>query len=362
MKTGVKRTVLTALLAGFVLLPAQSFAETRAYVFSMIHTAAYGDKGNCPGGGNGDPAEIKTRIVMRQGFTRAQAEEIVARSGGSGYALKDTDGRKIEYVERGRYKGEPANVANYPGSTPDPHIETVSGHYAYGFNLDGVVAPGSFEDPDSHEQGVDNQMWRVLGCFGMYNVRLPIRPYSEEFAWDTAMDSMPAWLLSVSGDDLSKDGDVTITFDRSLNILLRDTRGGVMHGSTFVVDPNPRSHSVFKGRIQGGVLTISEPGDFSMQGESQFFPILRFSRTHLRLKMNADGTLGGIIGGYQPWPDYYYYLAVRSEEQALIDLPGVFYACRRLADGELDPATGERTISAAYWMEAVPAFHVPMRK
>ncbi|MEJ0035358.1 MAG: hypothetical protein WDO68_04650 [Gammaproteobacteria bacterium] len=355
-----RRRILVAVLAGLILLPAQAFAETRGYVFSMIHTAAYGgDKSNCPGGGNGGPAEIKVRIVMRQGYTREQADEIVARSGGSGYNLKDKSGQKIEYVERGRYKGQPANIANFPNSIPDPHIETVSGRYAYGFNLDGLIQPGSFEDPETHERGIDNQMWRVLGCFEMYDVRLPVRPYSEEFAWDTAMDSMPAWLLSVTGGDLSKDGDVTITFDRSLNILLRDTRGGVMHGSTFVVDPDPRSHSVFKGRIKDQVLTITEPGDFSMQGESQFFPILRFSRTHVRLRMNPDGTLSGLIGGYQPWPDYYYYLAVRSEEQAHIDLQGVFYAFRRLADGELDSATGERTLSAAYWMEAVPAFHAP---
>ncbi len=78
--------------------------------------------------------------------------------------------------------------------------------------------------------------------------------------------------------------------------------------------------------------------------------------------MSPDGTLSGLIGGYQPWPDYYYYLAVRSEDQAHVDLPGVYYAFRRLADGELDPVTGERTLSAAYWMEAVPAFQVPMKK
>jgi hypothetical protein len=356
------RKVCAATLACITLVPLQAFAETRGYVFSMIHTAAYGDKSNCPGGGNGGPAEIKVRIVMRQGYTREQAEEIVARSGGSGYSLRDKSGKKIEYVERGRYQGSPANIANYPDSIPDPRIETVAGHYAYGFNLDGKVQPGSFEDPDSHESGVDNQMWKALGCFEMYDVRLPVRPYSEEFAWDTAMDSMPAWLLSVTGDDLSKDGEVTITFDRSLNILLRDTRGGVMHGATFVVDPDPRSHSVFKGRITDRVLTITEPGDFSLQGESQFYPILRFSKTHLRLKMNPDGSLAGLLGGYQPWQDYYYYLAVRAEEQAHIDLPGVFYAFRRLADGDLDPASGERTMSAAYWMEAVPAFHVSKEK
>ncbi len=55
-------------------------------------------------------------------------------------------------------------------------------------------------------QGVDNNLWRTLGCFDAYNIRLPVRVYSEEYSWDSAIDSMPAWLLSISGDDLEKDG------------------------------------------------------------------------------------------------------------------------------------------------------------
>ena len=44
-----------------------------------------------------------------------------------------------------------------------------------------------------------------------------------------------------------------------------------------------------------------------------------------------------------------------------MDLAGVYYAMRRLADGVPDPATGENTaISAAYFLEAVPAFHATL--
>ena len=57
---------------------------------------------------------------------------------------------------------------------------------------------------------------------------------------------------------------------------MRDARGGVLSAATYVIDPDPRSHGVFAGRIEDGVLTI-EPGDFSMQGESQFYAILRFT-------------------------------------------------------------------------------------
>jgi hypothetical protein len=170
------------------------------------------------------------------------------------------------------------------------------------------------------------------------------------------MDSMPAWLLSISGEDLSKDGEVKVTFDRSLNIAMRDARGGVLPGSSYTIDADPRSHSEFKGRIKDGVLTI-EPGDFSMQGESQFYAVLRFSKTQLRLKMNPDGSLSGLIGGYQPWLDYYHYLAIRGEETGQVDMPGVYHAMKRYADADPDPRTGQnRAISAAYYIEAAPAF------
>lgn len=199
-------------------------------------------------------------------------------------------------------------------------------------------------------------MWRVLGCFAVYQVKHPVIPYNEAIAGDTAEDDMPAWLLSISGDDLSKDGDVTVTFDRSLDIAMRNTHGVLLSGSSYVIDTDPRSHSVFKGHIKDGVLTV-EPADFAMQGESQFYAVLRFKQTHLRLQIKPDGTLAGLLGGYQPWLDYYYYLAVRSEGTAQVDVPGTYYAMKRLADGLPDPTSGQNTaISAAYYLEAVPAF------
>jgi hypothetical protein len=258
---------------------------------------------------------------------------------------------------RGIVDGKPANVANFPWSYPDPKIETVAGSYAYGFNLDGRQGPDSFEDPETGEKGVDNQMWRALGCFVNYRVRRPIIPYNESIVWDTAMDSMPAWLVSVSGDDLSKDGDVTVTFDRALNVLMRDAVGGVLQGSSYTIDTDPRSHSVFNGRLRDGVVTI-EPGDFFMQGESQFYAVLRFTGTQLRLHLRPDGTAYGVLGGYQPWLDYYHYLAIRGENDGLVDLPGVYNALKRLADADPDPVTGEnRRISSAYYIEAVPVYH-----
>ncbi len=364
-----------AALAGLVgasLLGSTASAETHGYAISLIHTATYADKGNCPKGGNGSTTEIHERILMAQGLTKEQADRVL--TGGGGAAAEDAGakatnakqdggaaaarGRRFDFDRRGHLYGQVVDIGDFPTSVPDDHIEIVEGagkgHYAYGFNLAGQETPDSFEDPETHE-AVQDQMWRVLGCFTAYQYRLPGIPYNEGITWDTAEDAMPAWLVSVSGDDLSKDGDVTVTFDRSLDVLMRNRHGGVLSGSSYTIDPDPRSHSTFKGHIKDHVLTI-EPGNFSMQGESQFYALLRFTNTHLRFNLNTDGSLRGFIGGYQPWLDYFHYLAIRGQEDSEVDLPGVYYAMKRLADAEPDKSGQNTAISATYYIEAAPVF------
>jgi hypothetical protein len=348
---GLAAAALALVLGG---APVAASAETRGYVISMVHTATYGDTDTCPQGDNGGLTALKVRRLVRRGFSEEEARAILAAGG------VDADGNRVPINELPRLNGQEVNPGNVPVLVSDPQIRTAQGRFAHGFNLNGVVEPDSFEDPASGERGVDNQMWRALGCFEVYRIRRPVRPYNEDIAWDTALDAMPAWLMSVSGPDLDSDGEVAVTFDRALNVAMRDARGGVLSAATYVVDPDPRSHSVFAGRIEDGVLTI-EPGDFSIQGESQFYAILRFTGTRLRLELAEDGSAAGIIGGYQPWRDYFHYLAIRGEENAQVDLAGVYYAMRRLADGVPDPETGENTaISAAYFLEAIPAFHATL--
>jgi hypothetical protein len=94
-----------------------------------------------------------------------------------------------------------------------------------------------------------------------------------------------------------------------------------------------------------------------MQGESQFYAVLRLTKAQVRIYLQPDGTVYAVLGGYQPWLDYYHYLAIRGEGDGLVDLPGVYNAMKRLADANPDPATGQnRDISAAYYFEAAPVF------
>jgi hypothetical protein len=322
-----------------------SLAETRGYAIARLFTATYADKDNCPAGGNGDSTEIRKRILLSLGYSSDQAAKFLADS-------KDENLGGI-LQNRGRLNGQAADVVVFPTSTPDPHIETAQGRYAYGFNLSGRIEPGSFEDPETHELGVENQLWRVLGCFDVYRIRVPTIPYDE--LNEAIIDSMPAWVMAISGPHINKDGDVTVTFDRALNVLMRDAQGsGILPGASYTIDPDPRSHNVFKGHLRNQVLTI-DPGDLYLQGESPFLTDFRLTHAHVRLKLEPDGSLHGFIGGYEPWLDFYSYLTGYAEG-SMVNMPGVYYAMKRLADAVPDPATGQNTaISATHYIEAVPA-------
>jgi hypothetical protein len=41
----------------------------------------------------------------------------------------------------------------------------------------------------------------------------PIRPHNETIVWDTAIDAMPAWLMSISGEDLG-----SVLYSRKKNL------------------------------------------------------------------------------------------------------------------------------------------------
>ena len=81
----------------------------------------------------------------------------------------------------GRVNGTPANIFDYPESVPDPNIQTVTGKYAYGFDLGGNPA-SKFEDPDTHQK-VDNQLWRAVGCSHSFDTVPPAQPYFEDLTW-----------------------------------------------------------------------------------------------------------------------------------------------------------------------------------
>src|SRR5690606_35341303 len=112
-------------------------------------------------------------------------------------------------LNRGRIDGQPVNAFMHPATTVDPNLIAKEGRYAHGFNLDGKdAAPGNFENPDTQEKGIYHQLARVLGCFE--NMRGNIKDGSAFwlYKWSSLKETMPAWTITITGDDLSKDGPV----------------------------------------------------------------------------------------------------------------------------------------------------------
>jgi hypothetical protein len=264
---------------------------------------------------------------------------------------------------RGKVDGKPTNVYNSPTSVPDPNVKTAKGHVAYGFNLDGKTGPDDFVDPQTNEQGVDDKLYRALGCFITQRASGGQRPTYPAIQWDTTRDQMPAWIIEVSGiergaDGKIKDGDVKIGFYRATTPVTRNAAGDPQSDMSYTVDTNPRMQNVVNATMKNGTLTTA-PFEFYMVQDPFGVTEYHFKKTRIRLTLNDDGTAKGVLGGYQPWLPIYEGFALGGAVNELnlsIDAPGIYYALKKLADAEPDANGQNQYISSSYWIEAVPAF------
>jgi hypothetical protein len=354
---------LSACAAGTVLClaGAQSAraSQTRSYVVSQFTNAAYSQPGDCQGGIDPDQTQQYALDLQALGMPPDKVHQLMQSYPGFPAI--------IDIVNRGRIDGKPVNAYTNPAAVVDPRLHLVIGKYAYGFNLDGRGAdsPHSFEDPVTHQKGVDNQLFRVFGCSKNFrgppaNATLPMF-YGIE--WSTLRPSFPAWVISITGENLDRDGPVTVSIDRSIDHVLLDANGNTEAYTTFRIDPDPRSRNVFQGQLEHGVLTLTDHHDLHLVGDPVLISDLDLTHTHLRLTLKPNGDLAGFIGGYQPWQEIFLPIghgAENFEENQGIDVPGLYYALKRLADADPDPRTGQnRAISVAWQLEAVPAFVVP---
>ncbi len=354
---GKKLMLVAAVLgAGLAAAPAAA-AETQSYVVNWFAGAAYTQDDNCAGGINPGLDIQFARELKSVGMDAKEVEQII------GWYLANTHQYEVDTAIRfrGRYQGKPVNAFNNPQTVPDPQLKYVTGKYGYGFNLDGKGQddPKAFIDPQTQEKGIDNQLFRAMGCLEGFRGSLVNHPTFWYWIWQTIRDSQPAWLVTVSGEDLKKDGPITITFDRALEYMTSNNGGEARADVTYRVDPDPRSHNVFKGEIKNGVAYVTEHKNFQMLQNSWGVPELNLHNFHLRMTVNADRSMEAIIGGYQPWHHLYFAFAHGglSREISSGSIPGIYYLLKNQADAEPNPKTGRNTaISAAYHIKAVPAF------
>ena len=346
-------TAALSLAGAAALLSAQSAnaSETRGFAVNWFTVATIATPANCPKGLNPLSDEYYKRELKRLGYKDAEVEKL----------MKDfPSGEYVPLVTmRGRIDGKPANIFANPWSQPDPGLKTVEGKDGYGFNLDGKVGPNDFIDPESKETGIDNGLWRAVGCTHNYHISAPSYanyPYAQ---WDGTRDTSGAWLLEITANDWTNDDNVTVTIDKAIDVIARDANGNTVRNMTFRVDPSSRSKTVMHAKIKNGELRTDT---FNMQFVSDpgVMPEFKLQNAKMRLTFKQDGSLFAYLGGYHEWMPIYWSMAQGGwtfEHSTGIDLPAQYYALKRFADSNPDPKTGEnRSISGTWSFDAVPAY------
>jgi hypothetical protein len=340
-------------LAGITLAIAvatPALAESRGYVVSWFATATTLDvvdyKANCPDGRSGTRVSQVIREIMAGGYTREEALKIVSHDRDT-IVLPDDVLHRVDM--RAIVNGRHVNIYNYPDAVPDPNMETVSGKYAYGFDLGSKNRTNKFIDPQTH-QLVDNQWWRAVGCAWTFRSAYPTVPYDEDGAIATMSESLPGWAIEITGDDLSKDGKVTVTVARTTQHLEVDANNEVLKNVSYILDPDPTERSVFQGQIKQGVLTIT-PGSLRLKGP--LYGGINMRNAHMRMKSEGD-KITGFWGGYMKWLPMAFNFT--SSPSGGSDTMGMYHALKKLADASPDKSGQNTEISATFRFDAVPAF------
>jgi hypothetical protein len=167
---------------------------------------------------------------------------------------------------------------HFPDTTPEPALffrEPV-GKIGVGLNLDGRVDDNDFQSQDGRVTGIDNQMYRVVGCTDNYRgpegqARHFIQSYMQKFNYNR-------WIIELTDvDDLANDPEVKVAIYRGLDNLTQDAAGNFTSGGTQrVTTAGARNSST--GR-PGRSKTASSPPRPSMSRSpnrsSADFPISR---------------------------------------------------------------------------------------
>lgn len=266
------------------------------------------------------------------------------------------------------HRGFRRDIDSYvnPFTAPDAGIQQVTGKIAEGFDLDGKADTGGFIGTDG-ERGVDNAFYRAWGCIMSFR-GTPWHAYLSQRANDKMLDGLYTMVVRVSGmSDPMNDDHVTVEVAYSPDHVVKDPMGRVVKDVSFRI-AKTEQYTKLKARIRNGVLETEQADirlpEFSW-GETRRGEAL-FRHGRMRLALNKDGGLSGLVGGYRDWREVYGRDTFNvpsggatRETYYHQNQIAMYYALKRNADALPDPKTGRNTaISSAYRFTARPAFVV----
>jgi hypothetical protein len=253
-----------------------------------------------------------------------------------------------------------------PEAVTDPPMRTVHGRYAYGMNLDGnldgsatanTCAHGNFVSPDGAAKGIDNQLYRLMGCVYGYRSEGYLEHHANRERQD---ESKGIILIDIEGvDDPRNDDEVQVAFYLSASTLEFDTAGQIIpHGSYLAVAG--RYGDTVRGRIRDGVLT-TDSGDVTLPvyGNDGMTDMV-FHDFRIEMDIADNGTrASGLWAGYHPVSSFWDHIQKVQHNVPVgqYSCPAMYVAAHELADGYPDPQTGECTaLSSAFTFDAVAGF------
>jgi hypothetical protein len=288
--------------------------------------------------------ETADRKECPDGFNTAQIKDYTAQFPTPAEKLAHEREYGFFYGNRGPH-GE--NVFYNPTAAEDSlPFHQVNSTVAIGLNLDGKVGPSDFTSPEG-QPGIDNQLYRVLGC---------IEGARKNGSFWNSADVFLALqqnrlLFEVSGiDDWQNDPDVVVRSFRGRNPVYVSGANKPVAGGTEHVDYERGSRYMFEmhGRIENGVLK-TDPIDFlfpwTVYQRSTSDYLLRGMR--LEVKLTPEGAKG-LIGGYADIKTWYPWFAKQQGAGAVADTnhwspPSFYKALSEVADAYPDPQTGRNT-------------------
>lgn len=266
------------------------------------------------------------------------------------------------------HRGFRRDIDSYvnPFTAPDAGMRQVTGKIAEGFDLDGDPSTGGFIGTDG-ARGVDNAFYRAWGCIMSFRGS-PWHAYLSQRANDKMLDGLYTMVIRLSGNaDPMNDENVTLEVAYSPDKVVKDPMGNVVKDVSFRL-AKTEQFSRLKAHIRAGVLE-SEQTDIRLPefswGETRRGEAL-FKKGRIRLTLNRNGGLSGLVGGYRDWREVYGRDTFNvpsggatRETYYHQNQIAMYYALKRNADGFPDPKTGRNTaISSAYRFTARPAFVV----
>lgn len=264
------------------------------------------------------------------------------------------------------YRGYRHGIETYvnPFAADDPGEPEVVSRIGDGFNLDGKIGLHDFISPDG-ERGIDNALYRAWGCNapwrGNGNATLDLR------ANDKMQEGLYTMVIRVSGNkDPVNDDDATVEIGYSPDKIVKDARSNVAPDYSYRILKTAQ-YTKLKARVRNGVVETAQIGEMHAPRIAWFYDQTGdadFHQGRIRLKIAADGSASGLLGGYRDWRDLYVEEAfaqdggqqgVREHE----DHVALYYAMKRNADGMYDATTHQYLgISTAYRITAMPAYVV----